>query len=86
MVYYEEQPPDRERPPGCLDVLVITRAVFAILFWPIVALFAVLADVSVTFYLFATRPVLALVPVTITAIVLWLFARWDRRHFRPPDA
>jgi hypothetical protein len=84
--YYEQQPaPDEEKPPGCLDALLITRAVFGVLFWPMLAIFAVLLDIAVTFYLFTVHPALALIPIALTGVVLWLFARWEQQRFRPPD-
>ena len=64
MVYYEQQrPDDREKPPGCLDILVITRVVFGVLFWPLAVMFVVIFDLGITFYLYATRPLFALIPV-----------------------
>ena len=85
MVYYDQQPDEEDKPPGCLDVLLITRAVFGILAWPIVGMFVVVLDLGVTFYLYATRPVLALIPIAITAVAIWAFMAWERRRFPPPD-
>lgn len=86
MAHYEQRPPDdRERPPGCLDVLVITRAVFGVLMWPIGVMFAVILDIGIAFYLYATQPLLALIPVAITAAAIWAFARWEQRRGGPPD-
>jgi membrane protein implicated in regulation of membrane protease activity len=86
MVYYDRKPPpDDDGPrPGCLDALVITRMVFGMLFWPMVGIFAVLIDASVIFVLYATNPPLALIPVGVSAVAIWLFARWDQRRNRPP--
>jgi hypothetical protein len=83
--YYEQRPSDEEKPPGCLDALLITRAVFAILIWPVLAIFAVLADMGAIVYLFTIHPALALIPIAITGVALWLFARWEQQRFRPPD-
>jgi hypothetical protein len=84
MGYYYEQPPEEEKPPGCLDALLITRAVFSILFWPVLAIFVVLADVAVIFYMFTVYPALALIPLALSGVALWLFAKWEQRRFRPP--
>lgn len=84
MVYYDEEPPPGNERPGCLDALLITRAVFSILFWPLAAIAAVLADLAVTGYLFVTYAPLALIPIALTAVALWLYARWEQKHFRPP--
>lgn len=81
MVYYEQPPEDEEKPPGCLDVLLISRAVFGLLLWPVVAMFVVIGDIGVTFYLYTTRPILALIPILITAGAIGLFMAWERRRY-----
>jgi hypothetical protein len=83
--YYDQKPPDEEKPPGCLDALLITRAVFGILFWPVAAIFVVLVDLGVIFYLFTIHPAWALIPLALSGIGIWLFARWEQQRFRPPD-
>lgn len=86
MVYYEQRPQhNRDKPPGCLDAIAITRAIFGVLAWPVAVMFVVIFDLSVTFYLYATRPVLALIPVLITAAAIWVFVRWEQHRFRPPE-
>ena len=85
MVYYEQQTPPEDEPGGCLEVLVITRAVFGILLWPVVVMFVVVLDLIITFWLFTTYAPLALIPIAITAAAIALFARWEQRRFRPPD-
>ncbi len=82
--YYDESPQGEEKPPGCLDALLITRAVFGILIWPVLAIFAVLVDVGVTFFLFTIFPALALIPIALSGVALWVFAKWEQRRFRPP--
>lgn len=84
MAYYEQSPPPKEERPGCLDALIITRAVFAVLVWPLLAIIAVLADVGITWILFTVYPALALIPIALTAAAIWLYARWEQRRFRPP--
>jgi len=87
MGYYHEEPgPDHDSSSraGCLDVLVITRVVFQVLFWPMALLFLVVLDVAAAMYLFAYHPALALIPVGVTAVAVWLLARWDQRRARPP--
>lgn len=82
--YYEQQPgPEPESKPGCLDVIVMTRVVFGILFWPIAALFLVITDIAVVFYLFAIHPALALIPLALTVAAIWALARWDQNRERP---
>ncbi len=86
MVYYDRKPTpdDREPRPGCLDALVITRMVFGMLLWPLVGIFAVLIDGTMIFLLYVTNPPLALIPIAISALGIWLIARWDQRQHRPP--
>ncbi|HYM14934.1 MAG TPA: hypothetical protein VEZ14_05205 [Dehalococcoidia bacterium] len=85
MGYYDRQPQSDEGPrPGCLDALVITRMVFGMLFWPVVGIVLVVIDASVTFVLYATNAPLALIPIAMTVVAVWLFARWEQRRFRPP--
>ena len=82
--YYEPEPPPKDDRPGCMDVIIITRAVFSVLFWPMLALVLVLIDAGAVFVLFAVHPALALIPVGLTGAGIWLYARWEQRHFRPP--
>jgi hypothetical protein len=35
-------------------------------------------------FLFTVHPALALIPVAAIALAVYLFARWEQRHFRPP--
>jgi hypothetical protein len=84
MGYYYEHGPPEEKPPGCIDVLVMTRAVLSILLVPLAIIFAVGVGVGVAFYLYAIHPALVFVPVAAGAIGIWLYARWEQRHFRPP--
>jgi len=81
-VYQQHEP--RQEPGGCLEVWVLTRAVFGILFWPFVALIGVVMAVVLVLFLFTVHPVLALIPVAAIALGVYLFARWEQRHFRPP--
>jgi hypothetical protein len=84
MVYYEQQTPPEDERPGCLDVWLISRAMFGILMWPFAVLIGLLVDLYVIVLLFDIHPALALIPVTITAGAVWLYARWEQRRFRPP--
>jgi hypothetical protein len=84
MVYYEQQKPPEDERPGCLDVWLISRAMFGILMWPFAVLIGLLVDLYVIVLLFDIHPALALIPVAITAAGVWLFARWEQRRFRPP--
>ena len=65
-------------------MLLITRAVFGVLLWPLVAIAVVFIDVGATWLLFTKHPALALVTIVPSAIGIWLFAKWEQRRFRPP--
>ena len=82
-MYYEQKPPEEE-PPGCLDVLVLTRAAFAVLLWPLLALFAAMAGLILVIYLFLVNPVLALIPIALLLLAALAVARWERKRFTPP--
>ena len=80
--YYDREP--QEKPPGCLDALLITRAALAVILIPIVVIVLFIMDVVATFALFAIHPALALLTTVPTVAAVWLFARWEQRRFRPP--
>lgn len=82
-MYYEQKPPE-EKPPGCLDVLVLTRAAFAVLMWPLLALFAAMTGLILVIYLFLVNPVLALIPIALLLLAALAIARWERRRLTPP--
>jgi len=80
---YHDPQPQRE-PGGCLEVWVLTRAMFGILFWPMLALIGAVLAVVLVFLLFTVHPALALIPIAAIAGAVYLFARWEQRRFRPP--
>jgi hypothetical protein len=68
-----------------MDVFVITRAIMGMLLIPIAALFFVIADIAAIIWLLTVHPALALIPIALTAVAIWLLARWDRRRGHPAD-
>jgi hypothetical protein len=84
----QEEPSARDGPApgggGCLEVWVLTRAAFGVLFWPLAALVGFVLAVVLVLFLFTVHPALALIPVAAIALALYLFARWEQRRFRPP--
>ena len=82
--YYNERPPDAEQPPGCLDTLLIVRGALGIVLLPLAVIGLALLDLVVTAALFFVHPALALVTIVPTAVAICAYARWERRHFRPP--
>jgi hypothetical protein len=69
---------------GCLEIWVLTRAAFGVLFWPLLALIGFVVAVVLVIFLFTVHPALALIPIAAIAAALYLFARWEQRRFRPP--
>ena len=81
----QQQPPEaEEKPPGCLDVIVITRAVLGLLLPPVAALMFVVLDIAIIIWLLTVHPALTLIPIALTGVAIWLFARWDQNRERPP--
>ena len=78
-----ELPGDEAR-GGCRDSWLLTRAVFAVLLPVVLAIIFIVGSVAVVVVLFARQPALALIPVAVLALALVLYARWERRHARPP--
>ena len=81
-----DSPKSQQEPGGCLEVWVLTRAMFGVLFWPVVALVGLIIAVVLAFYLFTVQPALALIPVAAIVVAVYIFARWEQRRFRPPGA
>ena len=80
--YGQSEPPQEEQPSGCRDVILLTRAVFGVLLVPIGALTGVLAAVGLLIFLFSRSWILGLVGLAVAALAVYLYARWERRHFR----
>ena len=79
------EPPSENR-PGCRDTAALTHAVFAILLPPLAAIFAVLVLLALALVCYAVHPALALLPIAALVAAIFLFARWEQRRYRPPDA
>ena len=75
------QPP---KPPSLWsEFWTLTRIVYGILFWPLLALFAVLLAVVGVFVLFTIHPAFALLAI---AAVIAALAWWESQRVRPPGA
>lgn len=82
--YYTNQPAeDPDKPPGCLDTLIVIRIVMGFLLIPLGAIFAVFGLFSVAFWLFTVHPALALLPVAAGVGALFVLEHWySSRHPR----
>ena len=82
--YYERSAkPEEEKPPGCLETLLIMRAVFGVIMPVVIAMIVLIADLAAIFVLYSISPALALIPIALTAAAIWLVARWDRNRVPP---
>jgi hypothetical protein len=78
------QPP---KPPSLwTEVWMLSRIVYGILFWPVLALFAVILAVFGVFVLYTIHPAFALLAVLAIAAVIGVLAWWESRRVRPPGA
>jgi hypothetical protein len=82
--YYEPSSKhDEEKPPGCLETLLIMRAVFAVILPAVIAMIVLVFDLAAIFVLYTVYPALALIPTALTVAAIWLVARWDRNRVPP---
>ncbi|MDP2948285.1 MAG: hypothetical protein Q8P22_01950 [Chloroflexota bacterium] len=78
------QPP---RPPSFWhEFWLLTRLVYGILFWPVLALVAVLLAVVGVFVAFAIHWGFGLLALTAIALAVAAFARWESHRPPPPHA
>jgi len=85
-MYFPRAP---KEPSGCLQTLLVTRAIFAILAIPLLIIIGALVATLVTLYLFTVDPPLALIPLAIGVLGVYLLARWERSRIEketlPPE-
>jgi hypothetical protein len=68
--------------PWWQEAFVLTRAVFGVLFWPLLAIVVVIAAIGGLFVAFAAGVVWGLLALVIIGAAIWAFRWWDRRQ--PP--
>lgn len=71
-------------PPWWQETFVLTRAIFGILFWPLLAIIGVMVAIGGLFVAFDTGVGWGLLALALIAAVIAAFAWWDRRQ--PPRA
>jgi len=76
--------PSGNRPSLWTEFWVLTRAVYGIIFWPVLALVTLILGLLGLFYLFATHWAFGLLALGGLAIAVAAFAWWDRRRPPPP--
>ncbi len=84
-MYY---PQEQKEPGGCLQTLIITRAIFGILAIPVALIAGAVFSLTLTLYLFTVSPPLALIPLVIGGVGVATLARWERSRIArdlPPE-
>jgi hypothetical protein len=75
----------RPKPPSLwTEFWTLTRIVYGILLWPLLALLAVLLAMFGIFILFTIHPAFALLAILAVAAVIAALAWWETRRVRPP--
>ena len=77
----------RPKPPSLwTEFWTLSRIVYGILLWPLVALLAVVLAVVGVFVLYTIHPAFALLAIAAVAVVIGALAWWESRRVRPPGA
>ena len=76
--------PSGNRPSLWTEFWVLTRVVYGIIFWPVLALVALILGLLGLFHLFATHWVFGLLALGGLAVAVGAFAWWDRHRPPPP--
>ena len=72
------------KPPSLWsEFWTLTRIVYGILLWPLMALPAVLLAMLGVFLLFTVHPAFGLLAIAAVAAVIAAFAWWETRRVRP---
>jgi hypothetical protein len=78
------QPP--KSPSLWTEFWTLTRIVYGILLWPLVALLAVVLAVVGVFVLYTIHPAFALLAIAAIAAAIGALGWWESRRVRPPGA
>lgn len=83
-MYYGKQEPSKpeKEPGGCLEALVISRAVFGVLAVPIGVLLALILAVVLLVVLFSAGWYFGVVGLVLIGGGVVAYARWERQRFR----
>jgi hypothetical protein len=76
-MYYPQAP---KEPSGCLQTLVITRVLFAILLVPIALMIAAVSLVVLLVIALSVHPALGLIPFGIGGAIIYGLVRWDKKR------
>ena len=74
------------KPPSLWsEFWTITRIVYGILFWPFLALLAVILVIVGIFVLYTIHFAFGLLAIAAVVVVFAVLARWESRRTRPPE-
>jgi hypothetical protein len=77
------QPP---KPPSLwTEFWTLTRIVYGILLWPLLALLAVILAMLGVFILFTIHPAFVLLAVAAVVAIIAALAWWETHRIRPPE-
>jgi hypothetical protein len=74
-MYYPQEP---KEPSGCMQTLIITRVIFALLAVPVAIIGAAMFAIVMTFYLFTVSAPLALIPLLLGVVGVMVLYRWEQ--------
>ena len=77
-----QQPEPEKEPGGCMEVVVITRAVFGILAIPLAIMIGLILAVVALVALFSVHWLLGLLGIAVIVAGIAVYARWERTHIR----
>jgi hypothetical protein len=82
--YYgpSRQPEQDKEPGGCMEVWIISRAVFGILAIPLLVLAGIILGIVGIVTLFTIHWLLGLAGIAAAAAGIAFYARWERSKFR----
>ena len=79
--YQQNEPPKPEKEPGgCLEVLLITRAVFGVLAIPLALILGLFAVLGIMIAAFSFAWYFGLLWIAVIAAGTVAYARWERGH------
>jgi hypothetical protein len=78
MSYEPEKPP-----PWWLEAFVLTRAMFGVLMWPLLALVGVIVIITGLFIAVSVHWGLGLLGLALIAAAIFAFARWEKSRYPP---
>ena len=77
-----QTPEPEKQPGGCMEVLIISRAVFGILAVPLAVMIGLVLAIVALVALFSVHWLLGLAGIVAIGCGIALYARWERGRFR----